>query len=108
MGMSLDHGGHLTHGHKVSATGKFWQQVAYGVDPKTEQINYVEIAKIAEREKPAIIVAGFTAYPRVVDFKKFREIADKVGALLMVDMCHTLADLLQVRHIHHHFHVRTL
>jgi glycine hydroxymethyltransferase len=88
MGMSLDHGGHLTHGHKVSATGKFWQQVAYGVDPKTEQINYVEIAKIAEREKPAIIVAGFTAYPRVVDFKKFREIADKVGALLMVDMSH--------------------
>lgn len=88
MGMSLDHGGHLTHGHKVSATGKFWQQVPYGVDPVTEVINYDEIKKIAQQEKPQIIVAGFTAYPRKVDFKKFREIADSVGALLMVDMSH--------------------
>lgn len=88
MGMSLDHGGHLTHGHKVSATGKFWQQVPYGVDPITEVINYDEIKKIAQQEKPNIIVAGFTAYPRKVDFKKFREIADAVGALLMVDMSH--------------------
>lgn len=88
MGMSLDHGGHLTHGHKVSATGKFWEQVPYGVNKDTEQIDYEEVRKIAEREKPNVIVAGFTAYPRVVDFKKFREIADKVGALLMVDMSH--------------------
>jgi len=88
MGMSLDHGGHLTHGHKVSATGKFWTQVPYGVDAKTEKINYEEIAKIAEREKPNIIVAGYTAYPRIVDWKKFREIADKVDAYLMVDMSH--------------------
>ncbi len=88
MGMSLDHGGHLTHGHKVSATGKFWQQVPFGVDPVTEVINYEEIKKIAQQEKPQIIVAGFTAYPRKVDFKKFREIADSVGALLMVDMSH--------------------
>lgn len=88
MGMSLDHGGHLTHGHKVSATGKFWQQVPFGVDPMTEVINYEEINKIAQQEKPQIIVAGFTAYPRKVDFKKFREIADSVGALLMVDMSH--------------------
>ncbi len=88
MGMSLDHGGHLTHGHKVSATGKFWQQIPYGVDPITEVINYDEIKKIAQQEKPNIIVAGFTAYPRKVDFKKFREIADAVGALLMVDMSH--------------------
>lgn len=88
MGMSLDHGGHLTHGHKVSATGKFWQQVPYGVDSVTEVIDYVEIKKIAQQEKPQIIVAGFTAYPRKVDFKKFREIADSVGALLMVDMSH--------------------
>lgn len=88
MGMSLDHGGHLTHGHKVSATGKFWQQVPFGVDPVTEVINYDEIKKIAQQEKPQIIVAGFTAYPRKVDFKKFREIADSVGALLMVDMSH--------------------
>ena len=88
MGMSLSHGGHLTHGHKVSITGKVWQQVLYGVDAKTEQLDYAEIKAIAEKEKPAIIVAGFTAYPRVIDFKKFREIADAVGALLMVDMSH--------------------
>ena len=88
MGMSLSHGGHLTHGHKVSITGKAWLQVAYGVDAKTEQLDYEEIKKIAEKEKPALIVAGFTAYPRVIDFKKFREIADACGALLMVDMSH--------------------
>lgn len=88
MGMSLSHGGHLTHGHKVSITGKVWQQVAYGVDAKTEQLNYADIKALAEKEKPAIIVAGFTAYPRVIDFKKFREIANACGALLMVDMSH--------------------
>ena len=88
MGMSLSHGGHLTHGHKVSISGKAWQQVAYGVDAKSEQLNYEEIKAVAEKEKPALIVAGFTAYPRVIDFKKFREIADSVGAILMVDMSH--------------------
>src|SRR3989344_5658833 len=88
MGMSLDHGGHLTHGHKVSSTGKFWTQVPYGVDKVTEQINYEEIKNIAQKEKPNIIVAGFTAYPRIVNFKKFREIADSCGAMLMVDMSH--------------------
>jgi glycine hydroxymethyltransferase len=95
MGMSLDHGGHLTHGHKVSATGKFWTQVPYGVDKNTEQINYEEVKRIAMQEKPDIIVAGFTAYPRIVDFKKFREIADSVvhedknrKTILMVDMSH--------------------
>jgi glycine hydroxymethyltransferase len=94
MGMSLDQGGHLTHGHKVSASGKIWQQVPYGVDKKTEVLNYDEIKEIAVREKPAIIVAGFTAYPRIVDWKKFREIADATQneygerALLMVDMSH--------------------
>jgi glycine hydroxymethyltransferase len=88
MGMSLDHGGHLTHGHKVSATGKFWQQVPYGLDKDTEVLNYDNLKEIAVREKPAIIVAGFTAYPRVVDFKKFRDIADACGAILMVDMSH--------------------
>jgi glycine hydroxymethyltransferase len=88
MGMSLDHGGHLTHGHKVSATGKFWQQVPYGVDPKTERLNYDDIAALAKREKPAIIVAGYTAYPRRIDWKRFRKIADDCGALLMVDMSH--------------------
>lgn len=88
MGMNLQDGGHLTHGYKVSITGKVWQQVPFGVDSKTETIDYVEIKKLAEKEKPNIIVAGFTAYPRIVDFKKFRDIADSVGAYLMVDMSH--------------------
>ncbi|OHA24718.1 MAG: serine hydroxymethyltransferase [Candidatus Taylorbacteria bacterium RIFCSPHIGHO2_02_FULL_44_36] len=88
MGMTLAHGGHLTHGHKVSATGKFWTQVPYGVDEKTEVLDYEKIKEIATREKPAIIVAGYTAYPRIIDFKKFREIADFCGAYLMVDMSH--------------------
>ena len=88
MGMSLTNGGHLTHGHKVSITGMMWNQVPYGVDPKTEVIDYVAIKELAVKEKPKVIVAGFTAYPRKVDFKKFREIADACGAILMVDMSH--------------------
>jgi glycine hydroxymethyltransferase len=94
MGMSLDQGGHLTHGHKVSISGKMWQQIPYGVDKKTEVLNYDEIKIKAVAEKPSIIVAGFTAYPRVIDWKKFREITDAVQnesgerALLMVDMSH--------------------
>ncbi len=88
MGMTLSMGGHLTHGQKVSATGKIWQQVPYGVSAKTEKLDYQEIAKIARKEKPKIIVTGYTAYPRIIDFKKFREMADKVGAILMVDMSH--------------------
>jgi len=88
MGMELAHGGHLTHGHKVSASGMFWTQVPYGVSRDTEQLDYDEIAKIAKKEKPALIVCGFTAYPRVIDFKKFRKIADSIGAYLMVDMSH--------------------
>lgn len=88
MGMALDHGGHLTHGHKVSATGKFWTPVYYTVDKKTEQLDYKEIKKIAMKERPAIIVAGYTAYPRIIDWQKFREIANACGALLLVDMSH--------------------
>ena len=88
MGMNLTDGGHLTHGHKVSITGKFWQQVPYGVNPKTEVLDYGELNKIAQKEKPNLIVAGFTAYPRIIDFKKFREIANEVDAILMVDMSH--------------------
>lgn len=88
MGMSLQDGGHLTHGHKVSMTGKSWVQVPFGVRGDTEVIDYDELKKLAQKEKPQIIVAGFTAYPRKVDFKKFREIADSCGALLMVDMSH--------------------
>ncbi|HBD25181.1 MAG: serine hydroxymethyltransferase [Candidatus Zambryskibacteria bacterium RIFOXYD1_FULL_40_13] len=96
MGMNLQDGGHLTHGHKVSITGKVWQQIPFGVDGKTETIDFKEIKKIAEKEKPQIIVAGFTAYPRLVDFKKFREVADSVGAYFMVDMSH-LAGLVAGR-----------
>jgi glycine hydroxymethyltransferase len=88
MGMELSQGGHLTHGHKVSMTGKIWQQVPYGVDKKTERLNYEELLKLAKREKPSLIVSGYTAYPRKIDFKKFREIADACGAYLMVDMSH--------------------
>ncbi|KKU67665.1 MAG: Serine hydroxymethyltransferase [Parcubacteria group bacterium GW2011_GWA2_47_16] len=96
MGMALSHGGHLTHGQSVSITGKFWRQVPYGVNKETERIDYEEIKQIALAEKPKIIVAGFTAYAHVIDFAKFREIADAVvypesgrkGAPLMVDMSH--------------------
>jgi glycine hydroxymethyltransferase len=88
MGMSLDQGGHLTHGHKVSATGKFWTQVPYGVSKNTEVLDYDELKSIAMREKPRMIIAGFTAYPREIDWKQFREIADSCGAYLMVDMSH--------------------
>ncbi len=88
MGMTLSDGGHLTHGQPVSMTGKFWTQVPYGVSKETERLDYEEIKKIAIEGKPNIIVAGFTAYAHVVDFKKFREIADACGALLMVDMSH--------------------
>jgi glycine hydroxymethyltransferase len=88
MGMELAHGGHLTHGQKVSFTGKFWKQVPYGVSKKNEQLDYNELLRIAKKEKPSLIVAGFTAYPRVINFKKFREIADICGAYLMVDMSH--------------------
>jgi glycine hydroxymethyltransferase len=88
MGMSLDHGGHLTHGHKVSATGKFFTQVPYGVSKLTEVLDYDELKAIAMREKPKMIIAGFTAYPREIDWAKFREIANACGAYLMVDMSH--------------------
>lgn len=88
MGMSLDQGGHLTHGQKVSATGTFWDSVLYGLDPKTETINYDSLKQLAQKEKPNIIVAGYTAYPRIVDWRKMRAVADSCGAILMVDMSH--------------------
>ena len=88
MGMSLDHGGHLTHGHRASLTGKWWVQVPYCVDKKTENLDYAELRRIAVSEKPAMIVAGFTAYPRIIDWKRMRGIADEAGALLHVDMSH--------------------
>jgi Glycine/serine hydroxymethyltransferase len=88
MGMSLAHGGHLTHGSKVNVSGKWFNIVSYGVDSKTGTIDYDEVERIAKESKPKIIVAGASAYPRVIDFKRFREIADAVGAYLMVDMAH--------------------
>jgi len=88
LGMSLSHGGHLTHGSPVNISGKYYKFVSYGVDEKTGIIDYDEVRKIAKKEKPKLIVAGASAYPRIIDFKKFREIADEVGALLMVDMAH--------------------
>ncbi len=88
LGMDLSHGGHLTHGSLVNISGTYYNFVAYGVDEKTHLIDYDEVKKIAIETKPKLIVAGATAYPRKIDFKKFREIADEVGAYLMVDMAH--------------------
>ena len=88
MGLPLSSGGHLTHGQKVSITGKFWQQVPLAVDVTTELLDYKKMMEDAMREKPNLIVVGFTAYPRIVDFKKCREAADACRALLMVDMSH--------------------
>ncbi len=88
MSLSLSMGGHLTHGHKVSVTGKLWNFIHYGVDQKTELLDYEEIRKIALKNKPKLIVTGFTAYSRIIDFQKLRKIADAVKAILMVDMSH--------------------
>ncbi len=88
LAMSLAHGGHLTHGHKINFSGRFFKIVSYGVSPKTEMIDYDELAEIARQSRPKLLVAGASAYPRVLDFKRMREIADSVGALLMVDMAH--------------------
>jgi len=88
MGMKLSSGGHLTHGHPASMTGKIWKPLQYELNKKTEVIDYEALKKLAVAEKPDIIVCGFTAYPRIVDFKKFREIANACGALLHVDMSH--------------------
>lgn len=88
MGMSLSSGGHLTHGHKVSLTGQWFTAIPYDVDPKTYRLNYDSIYDKAMQEKPQIIIAGGSAYPRIIDFAKFREIADACGAYLMVDMAH--------------------
>ena len=88
LAMSLDHGGHLTHGHPMNFSGMLYDIIPYGVDRKTEMIDYDNVAELAEKNKPKLIVAGASAYPRVIDFKRLREIADSVGAKLMVDMAH--------------------
>lgn len=88
LGMSLSHGGHLTHGHPLNFSGNLYNMVAYEVSPDTLQIDYDEVRRIALEAKPKMIIAGASAYPRIIDFKKFREICDEVGAFLMVDIAH--------------------
>ena len=88
MGLQLDQGGHLTHGSPVNFSAKLYNFVAYGLDPETEQLDYDAIAQQAREVKPKVIVAGYTAYPRTIDFARFAEIAEEVGAVLMVDMAH--------------------
>jgi len=88
LGLDLAHGGHLTHGHKLNFSGKLYRVVSYGVRKDTEVIDYDELEQIADREKPKVIIGGGSAYPRIFDFPRMRQIADKVGALLIVDMAH--------------------
>lgn len=88
MALDLACGGHLTHGHPHNFSGKFYKVVTYGVNPKTEELDYGQILTLAKEHRPRLILAGASAYPRIIDFKKFREICDKVGAYLFVDMAH--------------------
>ncbi len=88
LGMNLSHGGHLTHGSPVNISGKYFNVVPYGVDPETHLINYDEVQKLAEQHRPKMVVAGASAYPRIIDFARLAEIAHSVGAMLMVDMAH--------------------
>ena len=88
LGMDLSHGGHLTHGSPVNFSGKLYNVVSYGVRKDTEQIDYDQLEALAKEHKPKLIIAGASAYPRIIDFKRFREIADMVGAYLLVDMAH--------------------
>jgi glycine hydroxymethyltransferase len=88
MGMDLSHGGHLTHGSPVNVSGKWFNVVQYGVDETTQQLNFESIRKLALEHKPKLIVCGYSAYPRTIDFQAFRAIADEVGAYLLADMAH--------------------
>jgi glycine hydroxymethyltransferase len=88
LGLDLAHGGHLTHGHKLSFSGKLYRTTFYGVEKESERIDYDKLEAIAEKEKPKLIIAGGSAYPRIIDFARMRQIADKVGAFLLVDMAH--------------------
>ena len=98
LGMSLADGGHLTHGSPVNLSGKYFNFVSYGLDDTTEVINYDKVQALADEHKPKLIVAGASAYPRAIDFKRLREIADSVGALLMVDMAHIAGLVAAVLH----------
>ena len=88
LGMNLSHGGHLTHGHHLNFSGKTYKVIPYGVRREDETIDYQELARLADEHKPKMIIAGGSAYPRIIDFRRFREIADSVGAILLVDMAH--------------------
>ena len=88
LGMSLDHGGHLTHGSKVNFSGRNYTSIQYGLHPETNDINYEEVRTLAKKHNPKLIIAGFSAFTGIIDWKKFREIADKVGAYFLVDMAH--------------------
>lgn len=88
MGMTLSHGGHLSHGHKVSFSGRAYKVIQYGVDLKTGKIDYDEVRKLAKKHKPKLIISGFTAYPRKINFRKFHQIAKEVGAISMADISH--------------------
>ena len=98
MGMALDNGGHLTHGSPANFSGRLYEVVSYGVDPQTERIDYDAVAALAERERPRVIIAGASAYPRVIDFERFARIARSVGAALMVDMAHIAGLVATGRH----------
>ncbi|HEY9831264.1 MAG TPA: serine hydroxymethyltransferase [Stenomitos sp.] len=97
MGMDLSHGGHLTHGSPVNVSGKWFKVRQYGVSPETEQLDYEKIRELALQERPKLIVCGYSAYPRIIDFEKFRSIADEVGAYLMADIAH-IAGLVATGH----------
>ena len=97
MGMDLSHGGHLTHGSPVNVSGKWFNVVQYGVNQETEQLDFDQIRELALKERPKLIICGYSAYPRIIDFAKFREIADEVGAYLLADIAH-IAGLVATGH----------
>ena len=98
MGMDLSHGGHLTHGSPVNVSGKWFNVVQYGVNPETEQLDFDRIRELALKERPKLIICGYSAYPRLIDFAKFREIADEVGAYLLADIAHIAGLIATDRH----------
>ncbi len=97
LGMDLSHGGHLTHGSPVNVSGKWFEAASYGVSKETEQLDYDLIRDVAKQERPKLLICGYSAYPRIIDFAKFREIADEVGALLLADIAH-IAGLVATGH----------
>ncbi len=97
MGMDLSHGGHLTHGSPVNVSGKWFKVVQYGVSPETEQLDYDQIREVAHQHRPKLIICGYSAYPRVIAFERFRAIADEVGAYLLADIAH-IAGLVATGH----------